>query len=180
MINKIFFFIFLRLLFLQKNKLYGKIFFQKYFFELHFFSLKGMNFYNSNRNTNGELNVIYQVKNTFKNNKDPLILFDVGANIGEYSKQLIEIFRETRMTIYAFEPAKKTYQKLHDNLKNYNNICLLNIGLSHKEQQGILYSEPTGQSPLASLYQRELKHINLEMNVSEEIKLNTIDNFCED
>src|SRR5690606_845951 len=57
-------------------------------------------------------------------------IFDVGANIGEYTIAASQICKNAK--IYAFEPIENTFNILKENLKAYqnDNIVLVNKGLS--------------------------------------------------
>jgi FkbM family methyltransferase len=139
-------------------------------------SLRKMNFGNGGDfNDSGELNVARLVKDKLSN-ETSIIIFDVGANVGKYSKALSELFN-SRATIYSFEPSKKTFELFLETIKNIKNIIPNNIGFSDKEYDQLLFTNTEG-SGLASVYQRKLDHFGLSMDKSEEIKLTTIDSFC--
>lgn len=110
-------------------------------------------------------------------NEAALTIFDVGGNVGNYSKSL-SIFFNDKATIHSFEPSKKTYQIFLETTKNIQNIIPNNFGLSNHVQNQLLYTNCDG-SGLASMYQRNLDHIGISMEKSEEIALSTIDNYCE-
>lgn len=74
-----------------------------------------------------------KIKNELK--IDPAIIFDVGANIGIYSLSFSNLFPNA--TIYSFEPVKKTYDILVDNIKlnNAKNIVPLNYGIYKEDME---------------------------------------------
>jgi len=154
----------------------GKKRFQKLFEFLFKISLKGLNYNGGDFQKSGELNVLKYIKEKYKNEKS-LIIFDVGGNVGNYSKALSFIFSE-KATIHSFEPSKKTYQMFLKTTKNIQNIIPNNFGLSDTVQNQLLYTNFDG-SGLASIYQRNLEHIGISMQKSEEIELSIIDNYCE-
>lgn len=80
---------------------------------------------NIDMRSNGELNFIK--KNIHKLN----IVFDVGANIGEWTMAIKNIKRG--VTVHAFEPCKKTYGKLCFNLSNVPNLFLNKIAIGDKK-----------------------------------------------
>ena len=55
---------------------------------------------------------------------------DIGANIGEYSKDILEL--ENQSKIFAFEPHPTHFKSLCKNLSNNNNIELINKGCSNE------------------------------------------------
>lgn len=77
---------------------------------------------NHDINSNGELTVLRKLA-AF----DPQVIFDGGANIGEYSRRASDMVKGCR--IYSFEPVKSTFHLLVSNLKEYNNIVPVNKGL---------------------------------------------------
>lgn len=88
------------------NPILGKKFFQTMFELLHKFSLIGMNFGNDGSIQNsGEINVLNYINKKF-GTINSLVLFDVGSNVGNYSKLLKNSFID-KAVIYAFEPSKK-------------------------------------------------------------------------
>ena len=136
-----------------------------------------MNYKSYDLTTNGELNLLYQIKKRYSSG-EPLTIFDVGANIGNYSKILHEIFGE-RATIHSFEPSKKTFEHLKNNISGINNIIPNNFGLSDDSGCLTLYTDDDA-SGLASLYQRNLDHYNMVVSQSEKVTLSTIDKYCAD
>jgi FkbM family methyltransferase len=58
--------------------------------------------------------------------KEPLVIFDVGANIGDYAKMLRSRFSDAE--IYCFEPRTETFNRLVSNTKglniHFNNVAV--------------------------------------------------------
>ena len=106
-----------------------------------------------------------------------IIVFDVGANIGEYSLEVYNLFRDS-VKIYAFEPLSSAFDDLKENLKE-KRAQTYNFGFAEFEETRTLYFD-TEASGLASLYKRRLNHFNLEMNMQEKVKLRRIDDFCKE
>ncbi len=70
------------------------------------------------------------IRNLF--NKDSeLIIFDIGANIGQSAKKYKNLYKNA--LLYSFEPSQKEY-KILKNL-NINNFKPFNIGFSNKKSQ---------------------------------------------
>jgi len=158
------------------SEINGKKRFQKFFEYLLKSSLKGLNFGNGgNFYESGEINVLNIINEKLKTNES-LTIFDVGGNVGNYSKKLAEIF-DARATIHSFEPSKKTYEIFIETTKQFPNIIPNNLGLSDKENHQLLFTNKDG-SGLASVYQRKLDHFGIFMDMSEEIKLSTLDIYC--
>ena len=111
-------------------------------------------------------------------NNKPVIVFDVGANIGSYSSAVISrLGKEVRL--YCFEPSKKAFDVLVSNLNEHENVELFNFGFEDKEEFVTLYSNAEG-SGLASIYNLRLDHFGISMKHTEKICIRTLNNFCRD
>ena len=157
----------------------GKVRFQKLFQILYEVSLAGLNFgEGAQTQTSGELYVLKYIQQKISESRtnQPITIFDVGANVGEYSKLLLNHFGKTA-DIWAFEPSPVTFKKLLSELQYVNNIHLLNFGFGDIESRTKLYSLGEG-SKSGSVYKRKLDHKGWEMSFVEDVKIRTIDSFC--
>jgi FkbM family methyltransferase len=102
------------------------------------------------------------------------IAFDVGANIGNWSKAFVRFSHGA--TSYAFEPSAVTFQQLRNNTSENPNILPINLGMSSQEGKATLFTNEPG-SGFASLVSRRLNHFDIAMNEHEEVNLSTIDAF---
>lgn len=138
-------------------------------------SLKGMNIGASagDIKTSGEYNVFQLVKGTKSKKK---VLFDVGANRGEYTKALLQSFPDAQ--IHSFEPAQETYKTLRKNVRA-ENVTLNNFGISNEISESILYYDKEN-SGLASLYNRQLDYYGVDFSKSETVRLDTLDHYCKE
>lgn len=117
-------------------------------------------------NYSGELFIIKHLKSSLDNS----IIFDVGANVGDWSKFFIRECSKINFQLHLFEPSKFTFQNLKDNLNdNYN---FHQIGFGDKNEQLTLFYEKKNRSS-ASIFNSNFTH-------SELIQLRTIDSFCEE
>jgi FkbM family methyltransferase len=156
----------------------GKKRFQKMFERLHSLSLMGMNIGTvADPEKSGELAAIKYIKEKLQNSGE-LVLFDVGANIGNYGRLLFDIFT-SQSKIYCFEPSPSSFNILKSNLGGLENVQLFNLGFGEQGGTLTLYSDSTASS-MASLYKRRLDHYNIRFNHLEAIELRTIDEFCEE
>ena len=154
------------------KKLYGTKKYYSMWLEIFKEALQGMNIGSGDFvETSGEQNVMRLIKQ----GGGIRTIFDVGANIGSYTKLLLECFPEA--IIHCFEPAEKTYQALETNIQ-YSNVILNNYGISDQISESVLYYDRE-KSGLASMYHRQLDYFGIELNMSETIKLDTLDNYCE-
>jgi len=109
-------------------------------------------------------------------NLQPFVLFDIGANTGEYSKTVSKIYPES--IIYSFEPSKFTFDLLLANIGESTRIKPVNIAFGENTNTMSLYSNHQG-SGMASLYNRELSHIGIKFNKSEIVNVTTLDQWVE-
>ena len=108
---------------------------------------------------------------------DTIIVFDVGANQGQFAREALDNVNATA-TIYSFEPSQSTYEMMKKNIKDKRHHTF-NIGLGKSKSIMNLYYDDIG-SGLASLTKRDLASHDIVFNKSEEVTIDTIDNFCEE
>jgi len=151
---------------------------QRLFEKLYLLALEGMNIgVGDNTADSGERVALQFIRSRLQGDKNP-VLFDVGANIGSYTRMLLEIFG-SEATVYAFEPSANTFARLKANLPKSPNIHLKNIGLGCEDGAITLFTD-TEASGLASLYQRKLGHLNIRMDETEVVQINRLETFCRD
>lgn len=161
----------------ELNNRIGKKEYQYFWEGLYLRCLCGMNIGGGSYTyDSGEENVLRYVKDIVASGNNTSVLFDVGANVGEYTKMLLKYFPDA--SIHSFEPARETYRILSKNICE-NNVLLNNFGLSDKVTQETLYYDAEG-SGMASLYERQLDWKGMELSKSETVQLLTLDNYCED
>jgi FkbM family methyltransferase len=143
---------------------------------LNALSLFGMNIGGgSNVKDSGERWVMRHFKRYLPEGRRAVV-FDVGANIGDYAKEILETLGNG-VDIYCFEPSRKTFGMLSANLAEHPNARLLNHGLGAKESAATLYYDAVG-SGIASVYNRKLDHFGISFADSETVRLKTLDGFC--
>lgn len=117
--------------------------------------------------------------NVFEKNKN-LVIFDIGANVGEYSEILHYQFPNSK--IFSFEPNPKTYPVLLNNLKNLRGVIPYNFGFSATDKNATLY---TYKDNVVSGHSSLLKEVFLDLYktnsiVDFSVNLRSIDSFCEE
>jgi FkbM family methyltransferase len=158
--------------------LYVNLFARKHFIKFNKFlyrlSLGGLGILNHKTSAiSGELAFL---KNYLIEKKG--VVIDVGANIGNYSKEALEI--NPYIKVIAFEPHPETFSRLSENLSSYtSSVKLINKGVS--SHPGVLelfdYANKDGSSH-ASLFQDVLTDIHGSENiVSHSVELTTIDDL---
>ncbi len=157
----------------ERKVLIGNSKFQRLFESLHRFSLRGMNYDQvQSLERSGELFVMNYLKEKLRSQKKP-ILFDIGANTGEYSKALATIFDEC--TIYSMEALPSTYEMLKQNLNTYKNITCVNTALGARKEEREFYSDGAGSHLSTFFPVGSLNNQRLEKTVTS---ISTIDSFC--
>lgn len=105
-------------------------------------------------------------------------ILDVGANQGQYAKQVLSHFEKDAVDLHCFEPSPTTYRILTDALMGYPNLNLNNMALGNQAGSAKLYSDKEG-SGLASLTKRKLDHFGITFTRSEDVIVDTVDHYCE-
>jgi len=122
---------------------------------------------------NGELHLM---KDIFRH-LSCLTVFDVGANIGEWTELALRI--NPNLNIHCFEPSSITFKKLKS--RNFKgNIIYNNFGLSSTTKQKKLYifGECDGKNSLHIRSGLEEGWGLKEQQTTETVKLETLDKYC--
>jgi len=120
--------------------------------------------------TNGEDIFLDFIIKSYKGND--FIAFDVGANVGEYSKIILNMCVENNVNggVHIFEPTRKCFQKLEEIFSKNEQVFLNNFGLSSQLKNSTIFYDKE-KSGLASLYQRDLVEYDIKLNKKENINL---------
>jgi len=159
------------------HRLSGKIRYQRFFQSLHTVAIQGMNYgRGGDFRSSGELFALSYIQKKLTGRKE-IVLFDAGANVGDYSLELSKAFTNKPVRIYSFEPSKPVYEKMLANVKGIKEIIPVNLGFSDIESTRKIFTNKALPG-MASLYQRRLDHFGISLSESEQIALTTIDHFC--
>ena len=109
------------------------------------------------------------------------VVFDVGANIGDYIKSIY--LANPASIVYAFEPHPENIKRLREEvstISNKNQISIINSAASDSSGQLALYdySQNDG-SPHASLYREVIEDIHHAKSIHHKIQVVTLDQFCD-
>ena len=133
--------------------------------------------------TSGEVWVLSEVVRPACASVASPVIFDVGANVGDYSLLVHSIIPSAR--IYAFEPAAPVHQQLTGRLSalgNGANVAAFNLGLSDEEKTVDLHSytvEGEAVSLISSIDRRlPTQVVQVEVSDTEKIEVRTLDSFC--
>jgi len=151
---------------------------QKIWWKLFRLALKGMNYDRGHvPSANGEIFALQYVISSFPAEKK-LTLFDVGANRGQYLTMASQQGGK-RLAIFSFEPQSSAFEYLKKVASAIENVQIENIGFGAKRETVTLYRD-TEASEFASLYPAQYEQYNVNLTIKEEVKLDTIDNYCSD
>ncbi len=159
----------------------GKKAFQGFFEKLFFLGARGMNIGGGVMvSESGEEWVLKYLAAKFWGGKKEVVVFDVGANKGDYALLVDQMLtsKNIKVNIHAFEPSAVTYGLLAASIKNHSNIKGYNFGLGSSETLAVLYSDTEG-SGMASVYKRDMSTFNIDFSRQENIKLTALDKFCQ-
>ena len=109
--------------------------------------------------------------------KPPYCVFDVGSNKGQFLQLILDSLEGVSFSVHCFEPGHETFKMLAQSNKDDIRIKLNNIGLGKESGQATLHFDSAG-SGLASLTKRRLDHFGIDFEKSDEVEIDTIDNYC--
>ena len=156
----------------------GRARFQGAWQALYELSLAGLNFGEGGHpDLSGERVVTEVVKRRCAGRADPIVLFDVGANVGVYTRVLLDTF-DGAARIFSFEPSASAFRILESELGAVEAVHLRRLGLSDEDGSGVLHL-PGEASKLGSLYDtgRRLQRLGMSLEITEPVPLTTIDRF---
>lgn len=131
-------------------------------------SLYGMNFgvASGYADYSGELHIIKKLKDKMKNG----VIFDIGANVGDWSKFIIEEYKDMDYQLYMFEPSISAYNKMIQNIQPSKNIKQYKVGFGDKAETIKIYFNNEAQGSAGAFFE--------DAQYSEDIEVETVDNFC--
>ena len=135
-------------------------------------SLRGLGVLNyKTKYLSGELDWLKKYLSIFK---EPVI-FDVGANVGNYSNDILKLFPHSK--IYAFEPHPQNFVKLEKLVGESASVFKNAVGDKFEQIQLYDYEEKDGSSH-ASLYREVIEDIHHKESISHTVDVITLDHFC--
>lgn len=131
---------------------------------------------NADPNTNGEFYLLQRLFDEWSESQ--VVVFDVGGNRGDYASKVLSIAKKThtQVALHGFEPILSSYHAYTKRFEN-ESIMVNHCGVSNQTATSIIYSNKDG-STLASLYQRDLRHLDVSMQRQEQIELIRLDDYC--
>ncbi len=141
------------------------------------YRLINTNYYKNlvNINTINNLDFHYVVKNKI-NQDQKIFYFDIGANVGQSAKKIIQYFPNA--TLYCFEPVEKTYKLLAENMRGYQNVNTYKLALGNfKGEMEISLRENSEWNSLDKTLNEIFKSSVAALEI---IEVDTVDNFVKD
>lgn len=152
--------------------------FQPLWSRLAHLSRIGMNYWGgAGLYDSGEITVMRYVKRKLSN--EAITIFDVGANKGQYVLAAAQVFDGSEK-IFCFEPSRFTYDRLSETVAGAglgSRVHCYHLGFGEKADVATLYAHQEG-TVIASLYRESVFTSETETMTAEEIRIESIDNFC--
>jgi FkbM family methyltransferase len=133
-----------------------------------------------------EVKMICDCDKRLNSENNNLVIFDVGANRGDWADAIIDKFPSS--ALYLVEPSNENilhlkskfsemfiHNDLSINQSVFNGIHLVPFALGCENSEGLLYADESG-SGLASLTKRKLQHYNIDHGrYCEHVTIRTLD-----
>lgn len=140
-------------------------------------SFLGLNYRGTDITNDGELFFIKTIRQFYKDQNEKIILFDVGANVGNYARVLDKEFAGVKRMIFSFEPFSSAFKKLEQLsgvIPDFNPVYL---GLGDKTEK-INFLSSTEFSEVGGLYNKDFSKYNFSLDLNEVVQFETIHAFC--
>lgn len=105
-----------------------------------------------------------------------LVVLDIGANAGNWTAALLKALPQA--TVFAFEPSAAAHDELSARFQATPNVGLVKAAVGSKKGVSLLWADEPG-SGHASLTKRNLRHLGVDFNHSENVNVVTLDEWCE-
>jgi FkbM family methyltransferase len=120
----------------------------------------------------------YLIKNVVNNLGNDLVIFDVGANVGTYSKYLINSGVRIQR-IFAFEPHPATFERLKENIQKIDGVVPVQSALSNQQGEMKLFDRAGYESTQHASFSDEIFSVVHKSEITQRVvKVDTIDLFC--
>lgn len=133
----------------------------------------------SNPETNGEYAFLQRNIVPPTSKSDALVVFDVGANRGSYSRTVLAFAdrNHVHIELHAFEPMQESFRALSDDpLLHRPNVHLNQCAVSSSEKEVIMYADEP-DSEIASITPRDLRYRGVKFDYTEKIHTLRLDAY---
>jgi FkbM family methyltransferase len=122
----------------------------------------------------GELAVIDRLAREQRDHRP--VVFDVGANVGDYATAVLERFLDVEL--HCFEPSPGAFARLHQRIgSNRASPSLHPFGLGACDVTVPFYADAPG-SGLGSVYSRRLDHYGIPFDRQYDVRLRRLDDVA--
>jgi len=126
------------------------------------------------------INILADLK-TILGSEKKMILFDVGANLGQTTLEFADTF--SKSSIYSFEPDPETFSKLTEQTKLLTNVSAYNLGFgSQQEELQMNINRNTGGNSILAVSNTIKKFTSghwTETIGQRKVEINTLNSFCQ-
>lgn len=154
---------------------YHRPYYNKYIYDI---AQRYVHFYkgecNPDMHTNGEVFFLREILRPDLSGWK--VIFDVGANEGNYTDNIVKINNEG-FAVHCFEPNPESFSILKDKFRDSKNIICNNIALSDSEDEKNFYFN-IKSSTASSFY--EMDGFTDRDFLIKKIKTLTLDNYCQE
>ncbi|MCU0393015.1 MAG: FkbM family methyltransferase [Thermoflexibacter sp.] len=158
---------------LIKTLLLGNKWLQSFYELLFKIALKGMNYDRGHvPDYSGEKFVLSLLK---ANEKKDVVVFDVGANTGQYASMVITTLPHN-FQLYSFEPQEEAFIQLK-NISNQGYFRPYHLAMGASKGVLDIYFNRAG-SVFASMYPSSYQNYDITLNQSKQVAVSTVDDFC--
>ena len=127
----------------------------------------------------GEWALVEELKRRHAQHGQPLTLFDVGANKGQFLWMALRLLqgRGIPFHVHAFEPGEEAFRVLRERFGEHPHVSLNHLALGSESGEAELFYDQAG-SGLASLSRRKLDHFGIRFDHSERVPIETLERYC--
>ena len=105
------------------------------------------------------------------------VIFDVGANVGQYGSELKD--KLPNFEVFSFEPSKKAFSELEVAVNKYKNWFCFNFGLGERDEILELFSDVEGSASSTLLNQVQV-YGRASAVTPELVQIRSLDSFLQD
>lgn len=104
-----------------------------------------------------------------------LVVFDIGANVGDWTTELIRALPTAEIT--AVEPNPYLFDKLAKRFDLFPNIQVRQVAIANSDTTLPFYADYT-ESAMGSLQFRNVQHLDYQFELIANVKVTTLDTFA--
>lgn len=132
-----------------------------------------------NDRLSGEAFLIKHVLSSFIVKGDFTIMFDIGANVGNYTANFLEAYPNS--FVYSFEPNYSSFLELRKRFVDNSRVVIENFALGSSQKESKLFSytnDPHNEH--ASLFPEVIKSVHGIHHINDQkVMILTLDQYCE-